>query len=115
MVEKRTIFLELPCEMVEKIDAWNAMGDRSLFVTELLEKQLQNEDSKMDLSTELTTRMNACEEPSGKSGEIRLVNSKDVSLGRFDINTVEGLEKLSQKICELSDDPIVRMRVRLWR
>ena len=112
MVEKRTIFLELPCEMIEKIDAWNNIGDRSLFVTELLERQLQNPVSKTDHSTEFVTRMDACEE---SSGEVSLVDNRGVSLGRFDINTAEGIEKLSQKICELSDDPIVRMRVRLWR
>jgi hypothetical protein len=111
MVEKRTIFLELPCEMIEKIDTWNPKGDRSLFVTELLEKQLQHEISKTDSSVEFVTRMDAFEE---SSGEFSLVDKKGVSLGRFDINTAEGLEKLSQKICELSDDPIVRMRVRLW-
>lgn len=50
MVEKRTIFLELPCEIIEKIDTRNHMGDRSLFITKLLEKQLQNENSKTDIA-----------------------------------------------------------------
>lgn len=112
MVEKRTIFLELPCEIIEKIDTWNNVGDRSLFVTELLERQLQNAVSKTDHSNEFVTRMDACKE---SSGEVNLVDNMGVSLVRFDINTAEGLEKLSQKICELSDDPVVRMRVRLWR
>jgi hypothetical protein len=111
MVEKRTIFLELPCEMIEKIDAWNNVGDGSLFVTELLERQLQNAVSKTDPSNEFVTRMDACEE---SSGEVNLVDNMGVSLGRFDINAVEDIEKLSEKICEPSDDPIVRMRVRLW-
>jgi hypothetical protein len=114
MVEKRTIFLELPCEMIEKIDTWNPKGDRSLFVTELLEKQLQNENSKTDIA-EMETKMNAFEKSSDASGEISLVDGRGIVLGRFDINAVEGIEKLSEKICELSDDPVVRMRVRLWR
>jgi len=115
MVEKRTIFLELPCEMIEKIDIWNTMGDRSLFVSELLEKQMQQEFSKMDLSNDLTTRMGESKAPLCASGEINLVNSRGLSLGKFDIDTVDGFEHLAQKISELSNDPIVRMRARRWR
>jgi len=50
-----------------------------------------------------------------KSGEINLVNSKGLSLGKFDINTVDGFQNLAEKICELSEDSIVRMKTRRWR
>jgi len=51
----------------------------------------------------------------GVSGEIGLTNSSGLSLGKFNINTVEGFESLADKISEMSDDPIVRMRARRWR
>jgi len=115
-MEKKTIFLELPAEMVEKIDRENVMGDRSVFISDLINKQLQNEEvSTMDISTELTTRMRELRDPMGVSGEIGLVNNRGVSIGKFNINTVEGFERLAEKISEISEDPIVRMRVRRWR
>jgi hypothetical protein len=49
------------------------------------------------------------------TGEISLVNSQGMSLGKFDINTEEGFENLAAKICEISDDSIVRMKARHWR
>ena len=114
-MEKKTIFLELPNEMIEKIDRQNTTGDRSMFISDLLEKQLEQGVSTMDVSTELTTMMDAIGEPLGVSGEVSLVNSRSAPLGKFNIDTVEGFEELSKKICELSDDPIVRMRARRWR
>ena len=48
-------------------------------------------------------------------GEISLTDSRGQPLGRFNINTVEGFEQLAAKICEISDDPIVRMKARRWR
>jgi len=116
-MEKKTIFLELPSEMVDKIDKENMMGDRSVFISDLLEKQLQQSVSRMEMgaSTELMTRMEETRDPVGLSGEIGLVNSRGASLGNFNINTVEGFERLAEKISEMSDDPIVRMRARRWR
>jgi hypothetical protein len=55
------------------------------------------------------------DEQSNLSVKIRFFNSKDVSLGRFDINTVNGFEDLAEKICTISDDPIVRMKARRMR
>ncbi len=117
-MEKKTVFLELPSEMIDRIDEHNTLGDRSVFISNLIDKQLDKDVSKMssmDVSTELSTRM---EESSGVlsvSGEIGLVNSSGDPIGKFDVNTVEGFEDLAQKVCELSDDPIVRMRARRWR
>lgn len=115
-MEKKTIFLELPAEMVDKIDRDNVTGDRSVFISDLIGKQLQHDDvSRMDISTELTTRMREIRDPMGVSGEIGLVNNRGASMGKFNINTVEGFEHLADKISEISDDPIVRMRARRWR
>ena len=114
-MEKKTIFLELPAEMIDEIDTQNTMGDRSLFISDLLQKQLEQGVSTMDASTELRTSIDEIIELVGVSGEIVLVNSRGIQLGKFNINTVEGFEELSRKICELSDDPIVRMRAQRWR
>ena len=113
-MDKKTIFLELPSEMVDKIDRENVMGDRSSFISDLLSKQLGESITTMDTSTELMSGMDEASGPIGVPGEISLINSRGISLGKFNINTVEGFEHLAEKICEMSDDPIVRMRARRW-
>ena len=114
-MDKKTIFLELPSEMVDRIDRENVTGDRSSFISDLLNRQLQDSITSMDASTDLISRMEEVRDPLGISGEIGLVNSRGISLGKFDINTIEGFENLAEKICEISDDPIVRMKARRWR
>ncbi len=114
-MDNKTIFLELPSEMVDKIDRENVMGDRSSFITDLLSKQLGESITTMNASTELMSRMDEASGPMGIPGEIGLINSRGISLGKFNINTVEGFEHLADKICEMSDDPLVRMRARRWR
>lgn len=114
-MEKKIIFLELPMDVIEKIDDQNKMGTRSIFISDLLEKQLQTTMSEMDVTTEISTRMQACELGEVVKGEINLVNSQGISLGKFNINTEEGFENLAKKISEISDDPIVRMKSRRWR
>lgn len=113
-MEKRTIFLELPSNIIDEIDIRNTMGDRSLFVTDLLEKQLQqNEVSRMDISSEIKTvkdKLKKLDSP----GVITLVDNEGTPLGRFDINTVEGFEALARKICEISEDYTVRIKARRW-
>ncbi len=110
-MEKKTIFLELPAEMVEEIDRRNMMGDRSAFISDLIGRQLHGDISVMDASTEIPSMMKQEITP----GEISLIDSRGQPLGRFNINTVEGFEQLAAKICEISDDPIVRMKARRWR
>ena len=110
-MEKKTIFLELPAEIVDEIDRRNMMGDRSAFVSDLLGKQLHGDISIMNVSTEIPTIM----KQETKPGEIGLIDSRGQPLGRFNINTVDGFEQLAAKICEISDDPIVRMKARRWR
>ena len=112
-MEKKIVFLELPANIIEKIDEQNNIGSRSIFVSELLEKQLLPQGCQMQATTEIPSSMHAGELGS-VPGELSLVNSKGVSLGKFDINTVDGFELLAEKICELSNDPIVRMKTRQW-
>ncbi len=115
-MEKKTIYLELPCEMIDLIDRRNSMGDRSLFVTDLLGRQLQRKVSTMNLSNgDVCNTDEVKEDPLSPSGEINLVNQRGVSLGRFNINTVEGFDSLARKISEISEDHIVKMKAGRWK
>jgi hypothetical protein len=109
-MEKKTVFLELPCELIEKIDNLNTMGDRSTFVEDLLKKQLEQDTAEgVDSNTEFTTKMG-----SRVKGEISLIASDGTPLGTFDINNVDSFELLAKKIEEVSEDPVVRIRTRRW-
>jgi hypothetical protein len=113
-MEKKIIFLELPANIIDRIDEQNMIGSRSIFITELLEKQLQATVNDIRASPETHSSMHAGELDK-TSGEISLINSKGVSLGKFDVNTVSGFECLTEKICLISNDPIVRMKARRMR
>lgn len=112
-MEKKTVILNLSCELIDKIDRINTIGDRSSFISQLLEEKLKSPLSNgIDASTELTTRMSESENLLGVSGEIKLVNSDGISIGKFDIDTLEGFEELAKKIQEISKDPAVQIRAR---
>lgn len=115
-MEKRAILLELSCELIDKIDRLNTMGDRSIFVSHLLEEQMQQPvNSDLKPSTELTTKMSETEGLLGATqGLLGIVNNEGASIGKFDINTVEGFEDLAKTIQEISIDPIVRLRAGGW-
>jgi len=113
-MEKKIIFLELPMDVIEKIDDQNKMGTRSVFLSDLLEKQLETTISEMDATNEISTKMQAGGIGEMK-GEINMINSSGASLGKFNIDTEEGFNDLAQKISEMSDNPIVRMKARRWR
>jgi hypothetical protein len=114
-MEKKTVFLELPCELLDKIDRQNTFGDRSVFITNLLETQLTDQTSENIRPTSgLTTKMAETDEPLRVAGEIDLINDEGVSLGRFNLNTLEGFEDLARKIQDISDDPVVKIRARQW-
>jgi hypothetical protein len=49
------------------------------------------------------------------SGEINLVTSNGESLGKFDINTLSGFEELAIKLREVSEHPVVQLRVERWK
>jgi len=108
-MEKRIVFFELPVSIVDRIDAESQGESRSLFVSELLERQLETRMRPLQSGSELSSSM-ADRRPA--SGELSLVDSRGVSLGQFNINSEEGFAMLTMKICELSNDPIVRMKAR---
>ena len=109
-MERKTILLELPSETIDKIDRQNHLGDRSNFISNMLDKQLQQNVERMDVSTELTTMMDETGGFLGVSGELNLINSSGFSLGKFDINTPDGFEHLVEKIGEISESPVVQTR-----
>lgn len=112
-MEKKTIILDLSCELIDKIDRLNTTSDRSSFISRLLEEQLKlSTATGINASTELTTKMGESEEFFGVSGEINLINSSGVSLGKFDIDTLEGFEDLTKKIEKISKHPAVQIRAR---
>ena len=112
-MEKKTIILNLSCELIDKIDRLNTIGDRSSFISNLLGEQLKSTiANSVDASTELTTKMSENEDLFGITGEINLINRNGISLGKFNIDTLEGFEDLTKKIQEISKDPAVQIRAR---
>ena len=114
-MDKKTIFLELPAEIIDRIDKQNIIGDRSLFITDLLNKQLQQNISTMDISEEITSKIGEEKVEKSLPGEIKLTNNQGTTFGTFNINSMEGFQKLTKKISEISEDPIVRMKARRLR
>ena len=119
-MDKKTIFLELPSEIIDRIDKETTSGDRSAFVSELIHAQFKDNVTTMDpagVETDLTSRMKEGDSMSAPlpDGKIKMLNKFGQQLGIFDINTVEGFEELSQKVSSISEDPLVRMRARRWR
>ncbi|HDQ15797.1 MAG TPA: hypothetical protein ENN45_01925 [Bacteroidetes bacterium] len=113
-MEKKTVFLELSCELINKIDQMNTLGDRSAFISNLLEKQMQRQEMNHDIkpNTELTTRMEELAGSLGTRGEINLVKNSGHPVGTFNIDTIQGFEDLAKKIQEVSEDPVVRIKAR---
>jgi len=110
-MEKKNIILELPCELIDKIDRMNTNEDRSAFISNLLEKQIEeNERISFRAGMDSPSLISNTESPFGFSGIIDLVNNQGVSLGKFNINTLEGFEELTKKIQEISEDPAVQIR-----
>ena len=110
-MQKKNIILELPCELIDKIDRINTTDDRSGFISNLLEKQLEERERiNFKAGIDSPSLMNNSESPFGFSGVIDLVNNQGVSLGKFNINTLDGFEELTKKIQEISEDPAVQIR-----
>ena len=115
-MEKKSIILELSCELIDKIDNMNTLGDRSAFINQLLDERLHKSiQSDLAPKTELTTKMSETDGLLGATPGLLEISAKDgAPIGKFDINTVEGFEELAKKIQEISIDPIVRMRAGGW-
>ena len=114
-MHKKTILLELPAEIVDKIDQQNMTGDRSTFISHLLNNQFKTDFSlmnEMDSATELSSKMNDNIGSVPFSGELKLITSNGQVVGDFNINTVEGFDQMAEKIARMSEDPIVRMKAR---
>lgn len=110
-MEKKTIILELSCELIDKIDRLNTLGDRSTFISNLLEEQINSKISEnIDNQNNLVTIMRQNNSLLKTSGEISLVTDDGILLGKFDIDTLEGFENLTKKIQEISKDPAVQIR-----
>ena len=117
-MHKKTILVELPAEMVDRLDRENVSSDRSSFISDLLDDRLKQQTSMMqpmDASTEISSRLQSQPMSTDFTGDVKLTNNRGMPLGTFNINTVEGFEELSKTIGSISEDPIVRMRVRKWR
>ena len=112
-MEKKKIILELSSELIDKLDRFNNLGDRSDFISHLIEKQLKTfESNNLTESNGLITKMSNNAGLFGANGEINLLNWKGDSLGIFNIDTLEGFEDLTKKIQEISKDPAVQIRAR---
>ena len=112
-MEEKTIILNLSCELIDKIDRHNTTVDRSAFISNLLDEQLKTYfGNNVEETTKLTAKMSENENLLGVKGEINLLNSDGISLGIFNIDTLEGFENLAKKIQEISNDPAVQIRAR---
>jgi len=110
-MEKKTIILELSSELVDKIDRLNIIGDRSTFISNLLEEQINSQVSdNVDNQDDLLTMMKQNNKLSKATREISLFTGDGTFLGKFDIDTLEGFEDLTRKIQEISKDPAVQIR-----
>ena len=113
-MHKKTILLELPAEIVDKIDQQNMTGDRSTFISHLIGDQFKTGISLMDAmdgKTELSSKMSEMSE-APFTGELRLTTAHGRPIGNFNINTQDGFKQMAETIAKLSDDPIVRMKAR---
>ena len=110
-MEKKTIILELSSELVDKIDRLNNLGDRSAFISNLLEEQFNSQVSDIiDIKDDSITMMKQGNKLLKDTKELSLVSSDGILLGKFDINTLEGFEDLTKRIQKLSKDPAVQIR-----
>ncbi|MBS3778500.1 MAG: hypothetical protein KGY50_04330 [Candidatus Thermoplasmatota archaeon] len=114
-MHKKTILLELPAEIVDRIDQQNMTGDRSTYISNLLGNQFKTDVSLMDAmdgATELSSLMKDEMADVPFTGELKLTTAHGKSVGKFNINNAEGFTEMAETIAKMSDDPIVRMKAR---
>ncbi len=112
VMEKKTIFLQLPADIVDELDRQNIMEDRSAFISNLLRKQLNEKQKDMDKNDVFISKMESKTNHLNLSNELKIFNQNGNNLGSFNIDTIEGLKKLAETIDEISDDPLVKLRVK---
>jgi hypothetical protein len=117
-MDKKTILLELPSEMIDRIDKENNVGDRSIFITDLLYEKL-NEESKMIASSKRVVESKSLSSNWKKNtisdGILRILNDQGEEIGVFDINNIQEFELLAKTIESVSQDPRIKIRTQLWR
>lgn len=114
-MQKKILFIELSPDIIEKIDEENSLGSRSAYLSDLLEKKFNQTTQKTPKPRHDGLRMHAGEIPQPATGEIELRTNQGEPLGLFNINTGRGYDELSEKIAELSENPMVQMKARCWR
>jgi hypothetical protein len=113
-MEWKTIFLRISPDLIEKIDRQNYLGDRSIFISDLISKQLNEGFSSINNSLNMQTFKEEKNKCFTKHGEVDLVCSNGFSIGRFDINSMDGFKNLIEKIGEISENPDVQLKARNW-
>jgi hypothetical protein len=118
MMDKKTILLELPSDMIDRIDKENNVGDRSIFISDLLHAKLTEENKMIVTSNELTefkSLASSRKTNSAFDGILRILNKQGKQIGVFNINNLQEFELLAKTIESISQDPKVKIRTRLWR
>lgn len=111
---KKIFFIELSTDVVQKIDEHNTMESRSAFISNILEGKFNSTNQQILKNQNDTLQMYAGDLPK-VTGEVELRTSQGLSLGQFNINTGRGFDNLSEKIAELSENPMVQMKATCWR
>ena len=111
-MDKKTVYLELPSEIIDRVDHLNFGGDRSNFIAGLLSNSLERYPGKSDFL--VMVKENHVDDGSlmVDSGEVDIINYKGLSIGRFNINTLDGFDYLVDKIAELSDNDLVKTKAK---
>jgi len=114
-MQKKTTFLELSFEVVDRLGQQDNLGDRSTFISDLPAKHLQHNVDNLGVSTDLNNMMDDNGEFLDGYGELNLINSKVSPLDNFDIDIPDRFEHIVKKIDEISMDHVVRIKSRNWR
>jgi hypothetical protein len=117
-MDKKTIILELPSEIINQIDKENNLGDRSVFISDLLNTQLKVEGKMIISSNELKeseSLKNNEKSNSNADGKLTILNNHGDQIGVFNINNIQEFESLAKTIELISNNPKVKIRTQLWR
>jgi len=101
--------------MLGRFDQQYNLSYRTIFISGLSDKNLQENVENLGASTELTNMMDDIGEFLDSSGKLNLINSKGPPLDNFNINIPDRFKHIVKKIDEISMDHIVRVNFRKWR